>query len=194
MVLHYNPRPQIVALTRESGSVIAPLELLLEKFLDGWRPSEPGWLKRLRQLLVILYLLNDRSWVNVLLCLDTVSDDILVSRVLELLQLHDLLPERNLALSLQNAPNATVDTKHFFNRLFLPVLDVTNKLLIHILADLAVSVALGHEASDNIVCVARHLLVSGLLVLRGVRFRAKGKVRVRVELCGRNVRHGEVLT
>ena len=100
MVLHYNPRPQIVALTRESGSVIAPLELLLEKFLDGWRPSEPGWLKRLRQLLVILYLLNDRSWVNVLLCLDTVSDDILVRLVLELLQRHNLLPERNLAFSL----------------------------------------------------------------------------------------------
>ena len=48
----------------------------------------------------MLYLLNDRSWVYVLLCLDTVSDDILVRLVLELLQRHNLLPEWNLSFSL----------------------------------------------------------------------------------------------
>ena len=51
---------------------------------------------------------------------------------------------------------------------------ITNELLIHMLADFAVSVTLGHEASEDIARVARQLLVSGLLVLRIVRFRTEG--------------------
>lgn len=140
-------------------SVVRALEFLLEELLDIGRPAELLRFERLGQLLLVLQHHHHLLRVKVLLCLDTVGNYCRVVVVLELLMIHDRVPQWDFIFGFQDTVNAFLHAVDSGVGVLVLLGEVLRDLLVQVLADLVVGVTLSQESFNDLIRIARHVLL-----------------------------------